>query len=104
MSRLELKNMSFKAGQDLKIKGVPKSDAAGFSINVGHSDDHVALHFNPRFNCHGDECTIVCNSLHEGSWNEEQRESHFPFQQGRSLRCPCPSTTMSFESNYLATT
>ncbi|XP_062391088.1 galectin-2-like [Sardina pilchardus] len=48
----------------------------GFAINIGHSWDSVALHFNPRF----DEQTIVCNSYEEGSWQSEQRESSLPFR------------------------
>ncbi|KAG5854002.1 hypothetical protein ANANG_G00032840 [Anguilla anguilla] len=83
---MEVKNMSFKAGTELKITGVPKSDAASFAINVGQSEDRIALHFNPRFDCHGDHCTIVCNSKQDGCWNSEHRESNFPFQQGEEFK------------------
>ncbi|XP_076127627.1 beta-galactoside-binding lectin-like [Alosa pseudoharengus] len=76
---LTLKNMSFKAGQELKITGKATS-GTGFSINIGHSEDNLALHFNPRFSEHGDNQTIVCNSKKEGTWQGEQRESSFPFR------------------------
>lgn len=42
----------------------------------------MCLHFNPRFNMHGDINTIVCNSKDGGAWGAEQRESAFPFQPG----------------------
>ncbi|KAJ8332312.1 hypothetical protein SKAU_G00426670 [Synaphobranchus kaupii] len=83
---MEVKNMSFKAGKDLKVTGVTKSDATSFAINVGHCEDSIALHFNPRFDCHGDHCAIVCNSKHDGSWNDEHRDDDFPFQQGEEFK------------------
>ncbi|KAJ8263823.1 hypothetical protein GJAV_G00141690 [Gymnothorax javanicus] len=94
ISKMEVKNMSFKAGDDLKIKGVPKSDAVGFAINVGHSEEHIALHFNPRFDLYGDHCTIVCNSKHDGCWGDEHREHNFPFQQGEEFK-----VTISFNND-----
>lgn len=56
-----------------------------FSINIGHDDDAIALHFNPRFNAHGDSNTIVCNSK-QGGWGSEHREHCFPFQQGEEFK------------------
>ncbi|XP_061081776.1 16 kDa beta-galactoside-binding lectin-like [Conger conger] len=94
MSNMQVKNMSFEAGKELKVTGVPKSDACGFSINVGHCEDRVALHFNPRFDCHGDHRTIVCNSKLDGGWNEEQRVAEFPFQQGEEFK-----VTISFDND-----
>ncbi|XP_036393706.1 beta-galactoside-binding lectin-like [Megalops cyprinoides] len=94
MSKLELKNMSFKAGLDLKITGVPNGDANTFVINIGHSDDNIALHFNPRFDHEGDHRTIVCNSLHNGSWSSEEREGNFPFQHGEEFKI-----TISFDND-----
>ncbi|XP_023698449.1 lectin, galactoside-binding, soluble, 2b [Paramormyrops kingsleyae] len=83
---LTLKNMSVKPGKDLKITGVPKPDAEGFSVNIGHSDNDIALHFNVRFNQHGDHHAIVFNSRQGGSWCNEQREDHFPFEQGEEFK------------------
>uniref|UniRef100_A0A3B3RIC8 Galectin n=1 Tax=Paramormyrops kingsleyae TaxID=1676925 RepID=A0A3B3RIC8_9TELE len=77
-----VKNMSFKAGQTLKVSGVAKSEAADFAINIGRGEDDFALHLNPRFDAHGDQHTVVCNSYEGGSWCEEQRMDSFPFQQG----------------------
>ncbi|KAL2086879.1 hypothetical protein ACEWY4_017938 [Coilia grayii] len=78
---LTVKNMSFKTGQQLTITGKPTS-ATGFAINIGHSEDTVALHFNPRF-C---EQTIVCNSKKSGVWQSEQRERSFPFHVNEEFK------------------
>ena len=53
-----------------------------FSLNLGKDDNNLCLHFNPRFDAHGDINTIVCNSKDAGAWGAEQRESAFPFQPG----------------------
>ena len=53
-----------------------------FSLNLGKDDNNLCLHFNPRFDAHGDVSTIVCNSKDAGAWGAEQRESAFPFQPG----------------------
>ena len=51
-------------------------------LNLGKDGNNLCLHFNPRFNAHGDTNTIVCNSKDDGAWGAEQRESVFPFQPG----------------------
>jgi len=56
-----------------------------FSINIGHNEEAIALHFNPRFQARGDTNTIVCNSR-QGEWGAEQREPCFPFQQGEAFK------------------
>uniref|UniRef100_A0A4W5Q8S8 Galectin n=1 Tax=Hucho hucho TaxID=62062 RepID=A0A4W5Q8S8_9TELE len=81
-----VKNMSFKVGQTLTITGVPNSEAAHFVINVGNSEDDLALHMNPRFDAHGDTRAVVCNSYHGGKWCEEHREGGFPFNQGEEFK------------------
>merc|ERR1739838_265388 len=78
MSPMTVKNMSFKEGQELKISCKLKDDCSGFSINIGHDPENVALHFNPRL----DGCTVVCNSMSGGSWADEHREDDCPFQCG----------------------
>ncbi|XP_076871825.1 beta-galactoside-binding lectin-like [Brachyhypopomus gauderio] len=80
-----VKDMTFKAGQELSISGKVKSECDLFSINIGHDEDNIALHFCPRF-CHdGDTNVIVCNS-NQGAWGEEQREHSFPFQHGEEFK------------------
>lgn len=49
---------------------------------MGENDSNYLLHFNPRFDLHGDVNKIVCNSKEANSWGEEKREDAFPFQQG----------------------
>lgn len=48
------------------------------------------MHINPRFNAHGDENTVVCNSYQGGSWCEEHREGGFPFVQGEEFKVSGP--------------
>lgn len=54
-------------------------------MNVGRDSGNLLLHFNPRFDCHGDVNTIVCNSKQDGVWGEEDRKADFPFQQGDKI-------------------
>lgn len=56
-----------------------------FALNLGKDGNNLCLHFNPRFEAHGDVNTIVCNSRSEGSWGEELRESNFPFLPGSPM-------------------
>lgn len=54
-------------------------------MNVGKDSSTLMLHFNPRFDCHGDVNTIVCNSKEDGMWGEEDRKADFPFQHGDKI-------------------
>lgn len=56
-----------------------------FAVNVGKDSSTLMLHFNPRFDCHGDVNTIVCNSKEDGTWGEEDRKADFPFQHGDKI-------------------
>ncbi|KAB5584538.1 hypothetical protein PHYPO_G00108720 [Pangasianodon hypophthalmus] len=80
-----VKDMTFKAGQELTISGKPKSGCNLFSINIGHDPDNIALHFNPRFNYGSDNNIIVCNS-NRGGWGEELKEHCFPFDKSESFK------------------
>lgn len=57
-----------------------------FAINIGHSAEDIALHMNPRFDAHGDQRTIVCNSFQDGNWCEEHREASFPFNPNEEFQ------------------
>ncbi|NWS93305.1 LEG6 protein, partial [Toxostoma redivivum] len=72
-------------GECIKVKGKIEDDAQGFAVNVGKDSYTLMLHFNPRFDCHGDVNTIVCNSKEDGTWGEEDRKADFPFQQGDKI-------------------
>ncbi|XP_010892190.1 beta-galactoside-binding lectin [Esox lucius] len=96
MSGVVIKNMSFKVGQTLTLTGVPNSDAAHFVINVGNSENDIALHVNPRFAAHGDTRVVVCNSYQGGNWCEEQREGGFPFNQGEEFKINITFTKEQF--------
>ncbi|XP_016097655.1 lectin, galactoside-binding, soluble, 2b [Sinocyclocheilus grahami] len=92
-----IKDMSFKAGMEMKVTGKTKPGCEAFSINIGHDADTVALHFNPRFNSMGDSNVIVCNS-NQGGWGAEQCEPCFPFQQGGEFKL---SITFNNDSFYI---
>ncbi|CAG5897664.1 lectin, galactoside-binding, soluble, 2a isoform 2-T2 [Menidia menidia] len=86
MKGMVVKNMSFKVGQTLTVVGVAKPDATNFAVNIGPDEQDIVFHINPRFNAHGDENAVVCNSYEGGSWCEEHREGGFPFQQGEEFK------------------
>lgn len=55
-------------------------------MSLGQTSLDLALYFNPRFESEGDAGIIVCNSMKGGVWEEEQRESCFPFQKGQDAK------------------
>ncbi|XP_021241179.1 galectin-2 isoform X1 [Numida meleagris] len=78
----EMFNLDLKVGGVMKIKGHISEDAEGFAINLGCKSSDLALHFNPRFN----ESVIVCNSLCSDNWQQEQRDKHFSFYKGSTVK------------------
>ncbi|CAJ1076744.1 lectin%2C galactoside-binding, soluble, 2a [Xyrichtys novacula] len=91
-----VKNMSFKVGQTLTLGGVTKPDATNFAINIGPDEQDITMHINPRFNAHGDENAVVCNSYQGGNWCEEHREGGFPFQLGAEFKLVIEFTPAEF--------
>ncbi|XP_054832065.1 16 kDa beta-galactoside-binding lectin-like [Eublepharis macularius] len=85
-AKLVISHLKIKAGQCLKVKGCVMPEAKSFAVNLGRNGSDLILHFNPRFSCHGDTRTVVCNSMAGGEWGEELRESLFPFQQGEETK------------------
>lgn len=55
------------------------------------------MHLNARFNAHGDENKVVCNSYQGGNWCGEVREGGFPFRQGEEFTVS-PETDLPAES------
>ncbi|XP_038034900.2 16 kDa beta-galactoside-binding lectin isoform X1 [Anas platyrhynchos] len=82
---LVVTQLDVEPGECIKVKGKILSDAKGFAVNVGKDSSTLMLHFNPRFDCHGDVNTIVCNSKEDGAWGEEDRKADFPFQHGDKI-------------------
>ncbi|XP_040025410.1 lectin, galactoside-binding, soluble, 2b [Gasterosteus aculeatus] len=83
---MKVKNMTFKEGQEFKVRIRPQDSCSSFAINIGHDSENVAMHFNARFDCQGDTNTIVFNSLSGGSWGDELREGNFPFVRGEECK------------------
>ncbi|XP_053545018.1 galectin-1 [Bombina bombina] len=77
-----LNNLNLKKGHCLALKGLIPKDSKGFTVNLGKDATNFILHFNVRFNLHGDTNIIVCNSKEGDTWGTEQREKSFPFKQG----------------------
>ncbi|XP_074552979.1 lectin, galactoside-binding, soluble, 2a [Halichoeres trimaculatus] len=96
---MTVKKMSFKVGQTLTVVGVPKTDSSNFAINIGPSEQEITMHINPRFNAHGDENTVVCNSYQGGKWCDEHREGGFPFKQGEEFMITIEFTPTGFLVN-----
>ncbi|KAM3864232.1 lectin, galactoside-binding, soluble, 2a [Diretmus argenteus] len=91
-----IKNMSFKVGQTLTVVGQPLPEATHFALNIGPNEKDIVLHMNPRFNAHGDEKAVVCNSYVEGKWCDEHREGGFPFNQGEEFKLTISFTPEQF--------
>lgn len=69
-------------------------------MNVGKDSSTLMLHFNPRFDCHGDVNTVVCNSKEDGMWGEEDRKADFPFQHGDKVEVRCQRSVQGPDTMY----
>uniref|UniRef100_A0AAQ6IH85 Galectin n=1 Tax=Anabas testudineus TaxID=64144 RepID=A0AAQ6IH85_ANATE len=85
MGVLTLENAYFNVGETLTITGVPKPNAAQFSVNIGFSDKDIALHVNPRFHCGDHVKKVIFNSRQGGNWGEELCGQSFPFEEGKEF-------------------
>uniref|UniRef100_A0A8D0CDI4 Galectin n=1 Tax=Salvator merianae TaxID=96440 RepID=A0A8D0CDI4_SALMN len=85
-SKLVFSHLTIKPGECIKLKGQVAPEAKSFALNLGRDESDLILHFNPRFEIHGDTKIIVCNSKACGVWGEELREPVFPFQQGEETK------------------
>ncbi|KAM4750760.1 lectin, galactoside-binding, soluble, 2b [Anableps anableps] len=83
---MKVKDMSFKEGQEFKVRVRPGDGCDSFALNIGHDPENIAMHFNPRFDAGGEQNTIICNSLSGGCWGEEQQEMTFPFRRGEECK------------------
>ncbi|EPQ17975.1 Galectin-1 [Myotis brandtii] len=52
-------NLNLKPGECLRVWGEIAPDAKSFALNLGKDDNNMCLHFNHRFNIHGDINTIA---------------------------------------------
>nr|XP_060615431.1 galectin-1-like [Anolis sagrei ordinatus] len=85
-TQMALSHLSIKHGDSIKVKGKIEPDAKSFALNLGRDGSDLILHFNARFESHGDVRTIVCNSKMKREWGLEVRESIFPFEQGEQTK------------------
>lgn len=68
-----------------------------FAVNIGPDEQEITLHINPRFNAHGDENVVVCNSYQGGNWCEEHREGDFPFRHGEEFKVRGPVCVLALQ-------
>ncbi|XP_070295782.1 galectin-2-like [Salvelinus sp. IW2-2015] len=94
---LELKHVELRAGDQFKVQGTTMDAAERFQIDLGCDEDHLALHFNPRFNDDTDGTVLVCNSKIAGCWGDEKREIHNPLQRGSTFKIVLKLTGDMFE-------
>ncbi|XP_003221874.1 16 kDa beta-galactoside-binding lectin [Anolis carolinensis] len=73
-------------GEAVQVEGKILPGCKGFEVNLGKNCENLVLHFNPRFDCKGDANTIVCNSRRDGVWEDEERDTHFPFEQDSNFK------------------
>ncbi|XP_007574388.1 galectin-1-like [Poecilia formosa] len=86
MMQLELKNVTLRPGDKIKLKGEILHDAEKFRIDLGVNSEDLALHFNPRFQDDADGAVLVYNSKTAGCWGSEEREMHNPLQRGSDVK------------------
>ncbi|NXC97411.1 LEG4 protein, partial [Certhia familiaris] len=72
-------NLGLKPGQRLTVRGKIAPNAKSFVMNLGKDATLLGLHFNPRFDAHGDVNTIVCNSKKVEEWGLRKLSLTFPF-------------------------
>ncbi|XP_061110547.1 beta-galactoside-binding lectin-like [Conger conger] len=96
MGIVDLLNLFFKQGMELRVTGVPGSH--GFSINVGESDAIMGLHINARFQGSGPG-VIELNNRKDGTWGVKVTEKNFPFRQGEEFEV---SITFADEHFYIS--
>ncbi|XP_073447546.1 galectin-1-like [Aquarana catesbeiana] len=79
-----LYNFSLKPGHCVEVEGFIPKDCRRFFINLGTDEKNLVIHFDIRFDFQGEKSLIVLNSMKDGVYGEEQREtvSVFPFQDG----------------------
>ncbi|XP_078387756.1 galectin-2-like [Cetorhinus maximus] len=94
---LEVFNMDMKSGTTLKIKGKITDDANRFAVNLGSNLDKIGLHFNPRFDDGTDGTVIICNTMCDDCWGDEQREYEFPFSKGDEVKIHITFSGDTFE-------
>ncbi|ELK10679.1 Galectin-1 [Pteropus alecto] len=75
-------NLNLQPGEGLRVRGEVAPNTKSFVLNLGNDSNNLCLHFNLRFDIHGDTNTIVCSSKDGGARGTEQWESAFPFQPG----------------------
>ncbi|KAM9804114.1 beta-galactoside-binding lectin-like [Neosynchiropus ocellatus] len=85
MSELVIKNMPFRVGQTLTVKGFADYKADRFAMNIIQDGGNVALHINPRFNAAGDENKVVCSAKVGDDWGPKIYGTTFPFKRGEKF-------------------
>uniref|UniRef100_H0XR64 Galectin n=1 Tax=Otolemur garnettii TaxID=30611 RepID=H0XR64_OTOGA len=81
-------SLNLKPGESLRLWGEVAPDAKSFVLNLGKDSNNLCLHFNPRFDAHGDANTIQYYRVQQQGrrgLGAEQWEAAFPFQPGSAV-------------------
>ncbi|XP_077323562.1 galectin-1-like [Lithobates pipiens] len=77
-----LYNFSLKPGHCVEVGGFIPEDAIRIIINLGTDKTNLVIHFDARFDYKQEKRIIILNSMVDGVYGEELRETAFPFQEG----------------------
>ncbi|XP_043823660.1 galectin-1-like [Dromiciops gliroides] len=94
-----IEGMNLFQGAQVVINGSVLPAAKKFSFNLGKDENNLAFHFNPRVKIHNFRRVICCNSLVNGRWGQELRQTDFPFAPEKKVE-----VVISFEGTHFTTT
>ncbi|XP_043823654.1 galectin-1-like [Dromiciops gliroides] len=93
------RKLNLTPGTTINVVGRIPPSFRHFRIEMGKDGSNLDMHFSIRFNHEDDLCKTVFNSMVDGKWGEEQRDSHFPFT-GRTV----VELSVLFEEDYFTVT
>ncbi|XP_073447707.1 galectin-1-like isoform X2 [Aquarana catesbeiana] len=77
---------TLRPGSYVEVEGFIPYGCKRFNVNLGKDSRNLVIHFDVRFDYLEDRSKIVMNSMKDGVFAEEQRESFFPFQEGSDTK------------------
>ncbi|XP_077307185.1 galectin-1-like [Lithobates pipiens] len=70
----------------VEVGGLIPEGCKRFSINLGTDEKNYVIHFDARFDYLGDIRLIVLTTKVDNVFQEAQKESFFPFQEGSDTK------------------
>ncbi|XP_040209353.1 galectin-1-like [Rana temporaria] len=75
-------SLKLRPGNCVEVEGVIPQGCKMFFINLG-KDKNLVIHFMARFDFMGHKNLLIMNSMVDGVYGAEQKETVFPFQEGK---------------------